>query len=112
MNKSVEYYISELLFLHNCIIIPEFGGFVGNKKPAQLNEKTGILKPPSKQILFNPNLKTNDGLLIAHIAHQENISQQSAQENVKTFSKKFKSIVNSMLFSSKTLIKFLLIFFI
>ena len=88
MNKSVEYYISELLFLHNCIIIPEFGGFVGNKKPAQLNEKTGVLKPPSKQILFNPNLKTNDGLLVAHIAHQENISQQSAQENVKKFSKK------------------------
>ena len=45
MKKSVEYYISELLFLHDCIIIPEFGGFVCNKKSAQLNKKTGILTP-------------------------------------------------------------------
>lgn len=88
MKKSVEYYISELLFHHDCIIIPEFGGFVCNKKSAQLNKKTGILNPPSKQILFNPNLKTNDGLLIAHIAHNEGITQENAQKNVKTFAKK------------------------
>ena len=87
MKKSVEYYISELLFLHDCIIIPEFGGFVCNKKSAQLNKKTGILNPPSKQILFNPNLKTNDGLLIAHIALKEGITQENAQKNVKTFAK-------------------------
>ena len=68
MNKSVSHYISELLFLHDCVIVPKFGGFVSNPKSAQLNKTTGALTPPSKQILFNPNLKTNDGLLIAHIA--------------------------------------------
>ena len=55
MNKSVAHYISELLFLHDCVIVPEFGGFVGNKKSAQLNKTTGTLTPPSKQILFNEN---------------------------------------------------------
>ena len=30
MNKTVEHYISELLFLHDCVILPNFGGFVGN----------------------------------------------------------------------------------
>ena len=50
MNKSVAHYISELLFLHDCVIVPEFGGFVGNKKSAQLNKTTGTLTPPSKQI--------------------------------------------------------------
>lgn len=85
MNKSVSYYIAELLFLHDCVIIPGFGGFVGNRIGAQLNEKTGVLTPPSKQILFNPNLKTNDGLLTIHIANQEGISQKSAQENVAAF---------------------------
>ena len=68
MNKMVEYYISELLFLHDCVIIPNFGGFVGNPKSAKLNKITGVLSPPSKQILFNANLKTNDGLLITHIS--------------------------------------------
>ena len=80
MNKSVENYISELLFLHDCVIMPEFGGFVGNQKSAQLNKSTGALIPPSKQILFNPNLKTNDGLLIAHIANQEGITQNMAKQ--------------------------------
>ena len=61
MNKTISKYISELLFLHDCVIIPEFGGFVGNNKSAVLNEITRTISPPSKEILFNLNLQTNDG---------------------------------------------------
>ena len=85
MNKSVEHYISELLFLHDCVILPDFGGFVGNPQSAKLNKTTGILSPPSKQILFNSNLKTNDGLLITHISNQEGVTQEIAKQNVITF---------------------------
>jgi hypothetical protein len=80
-----------LLFLHDCVIVPEFGGFVGNVKSAQLNKTTGALIPPSKQILFNTNLKTNDGLLIAHIANQEGITQKVAKQNVQIFSNESKA---------------------
>ena len=85
MNKSVSYYISELLFLHDCVIIPDFGGFVANRKSAQLSKTTGTLTPPSKKILFNPNLKTNDGLLISHIANNEGVNQEIAKKYVKLF---------------------------
>jgi len=85
MNKTVEHYISELLFLHDCVILADFGGFVGNPQSAKLNKITGILSPPSKQILFNSNLKTNDGLLITHISNQEGISQNSAKNEVVNF---------------------------
>ena len=85
MNKSVANYISELLFLHDCVIVPEFGGFVGNRKSAQLNKTTGSLTPPSKQILFNINLSTNDGLLITHIANQEGVTQKIAKKHVELF---------------------------
>ena len=85
MNKSVAHYISELLFLHYCVIVPEFGGFVGNKKSAQLNKTTVTLTPPSKQILFNTNLKINDCLLITHIANKEGITQKIAKQNVEQF---------------------------
>ena len=85
MNKTVDHYISELLFLHDCVILPNFGGFVGNPQSAKLNKTTGILSPPSKQILFNSNLKTNDGLLITHISNQEGIAQEIAKQNVITF---------------------------
>lgn len=99
MNKSVSHYISELLILHDCVIIPGFGGFVGNRKSAQLNRTTGALTPPSKQILFNKNLKTNDGLLISHIASQENITVERAKKNVTNFSSKS----NEQLSKSKVL---------
>ena len=85
MNKPVDYYISELLFLHDCVIIPNFGGFVSNPQSANLNQISGVLSPPSKQILFNTNLKTNDGLLIMHVSNQENISHDSAKNEVIDF---------------------------
>lgn len=99
MNKSVEHYISELLFLHDCVIVPKFGGFVSSQRAAQLNRTTHSLSPPSKQILFNTNLKTNDGLLISHIVNEEGITQKKAKKNVEIFSNKS----NSKLTTSKVL---------
>ncbi|MBT5750320.1 MAG: HU-CCDC81 and SPOR domain-containing protein [Flavobacteriales bacterium] len=88
MNKTVEHYISELLFLHDCVILPNFGGFVGNPQSAKLNRTTAVLSPPSKQILFNANLKTNDGLLIIHISTQEGITQEVAKTEVEKYAAK------------------------
>jgi hypothetical protein len=99
MNKPVDHYISELLFLHDCVILPDFGGFVGNQQSAKLNNITSILIPPSKQILFNANLKTNDGLLITHVSNQENISQDSAKNEVVDFATQ----ISAKLHSSKVL---------
>ena len=91
MKQPVEYYISELLFLHDCVIVPEFGGFVGNEVPAKLNKITGTLYPPSKSVPFNRNLTTNDGLLATHIAKQENIETNSANNKLADFVEKLNS---------------------
>ena len=94
MNKMVERYISELLFLHDCVILPDFGGFVGNPQSAKLNKITGTLSPPSKQILFNTNLKTNDGLLITHISNKETLSQDLAKNEVENYVAKITKKLN------------------
>ena len=99
MNKTVDHYISELLFLHDCVILPNFGGFVGNPQSAKLNKTTGVLSPPSKQILFNTNLKTNDGLLITHISNQEGVTQEVAKNEVDIYATK----ITDKLTSSKVL---------
>lgn len=88
MKKEIHVYISELLFLHDCVIIPGFGGFVGNEQSAYLNRRTNTIYPPYKQILFNKNLKTNDGLLTSHIANSEKISHDQSLEIIKDFVKK------------------------
>ena len=99
MNKSVSHYISELLFLHDCVVLPEFGGFVGNKQSAKLNAITGELLPPSKQLLFNKNLTINDGLLINHISNKEGLTNKKAKKEVE----KFISNINKTLIKKRVL---------
>lgn len=99
MKNSIEKYISELLFQNDCVIVPDFGGFVCNDTPSVINEKTNCITPPSKHILFNVNLKSNDGLLITHIAKKENISQKEAKNQVY----KFSNDCNNKLSTSKIL---------
>ena len=72
-------YIRELLFFYDCVIIPDFGGFVANYHPAEINKTQNSFRPPKKDILFNKNLIYNDGLLINHIASSVKINYSEAK---------------------------------
>ena len=78
-------YIVQLLYQHDCVIIPDFGGFVAQYKPATLDGVTGFYSPPSKQILFNINLRNNDGLLTNQIAQDQDISFTKATRIIADF---------------------------
>ena len=67
-------YINDLLYRYDCVIVPDFGGFVTNRIGAKLNSDTHTFSPPTKQIAFNSHLKHNDGLLANYIASSEQIS--------------------------------------
>jgi len=64
----LEVFIAELLYHHDCVVLPGFGGLVANYKSAVLNSHSHIVSPPAKQVGFNRHLKNNDGLLASHIA--------------------------------------------
>ena len=93
MHKYIGY-ISDLLFLHDCVIIPDFGGFICNHRSASINEKTGVICPPAKDIAFNKNLTHNDGLLANWIAIQENIPYEKASRQIMLFSEDLKVRLN------------------
>jgi hypothetical protein len=59
--------IIDLLFEHDCVIIPGFGGFVAQYSSASFEEISQSFVPPSKSILFNKNLINNDGLLLINM---------------------------------------------
>ena len=88
MIYSVEDHIKELLFRHDCVIIPNFGGLVSNPVSSKINTVSGTIFPPSKLIVFNKNLSINDGLLINHISKKEKISIDDSKNIVFDFSKK------------------------
>lgn len=75
-------YIGELLYNHNCVIVPGFGGFISNSVHASIHPVTNGFLPPRKEILFNNSLKTNDGVLINYIARKENLSYNQAEQLV------------------------------
>lgn len=75
--------LTELLLQHNCVIIPDFGGFVASRIPAYIDQEKGKVFPPSKQLTFNARLVKNDGLLIAALAEKESITYDSALEKIK-----------------------------
>lgn len=83
--QSVEQNITELLYRHNCVIIPEFGAFVGNYAEAKVDERRGLIYPPSKDIIFNKNIVRNDGLLINKIQENTDVSELEAKEQIQTF---------------------------
>lgn len=93
MNKYVEH-IEELLYLHDCVIVPGFGGFICNYTGATVNEKTGMLMPPTKRVVFNKHLKQNDGLLIDWIARKEQVDYEKAQRRLALFCEEIKVRLN------------------
>jgi len=88
-------YISDLLYRYNCVIIPDFGGFVTNKIGAKVNETSNTFYPPAKQITFNSHLKVNDGLLTNYIASSENITFEKASRIIALSVTKWKNEINT-----------------
>lgn len=82
---KVEEHISDLLVEHDCVIVPELGGFVGNYASATIHPVRHTFSPPSKRIIFNRQLKTNDGLLANHLVVQEHVSYPQALQHIQHF---------------------------
>ncbi len=64
-------HIDSLLYRYQCVVVPSFGAFLTQKKPAFLQKESNSFFPPSKELSFNTQLQTNDGLLVSQIAQAE-----------------------------------------
>lgn len=82
---DISSYISELLFEHDCVIIPNFGGFICNYRPADIHPVLNLIAPPSKAVSFNRNLQSNDGLLVNYISNTLGVSFDSATDLVSSW---------------------------
>lgn len=82
---NIDQYISELLFEYDCVIVPDFGGFVTNYASARIHPTQHLFSAPSKHIGFNKNLKNNDGLLANHITVIENTTYAQANKIISSY---------------------------
>lgn len=93
VNKIIQH-IADLLEKYDCVVIPNFGGFVLNTISADLNPVNHTIYPPSRGVSFNQNLASNDGVLTNHIAIAENISYKEAVDLVESFVEELKETLS------------------
>ncbi len=88
-------YIIELLLEHECVIVPEFGAFISKESPATLDYVNHILTPPSKEVAFNGQLLTDDGLLVGYVADKQGITMTEAAKMVHDFSMRSLAVIEA-----------------
>jgi len=82
---DITAFIRELLFSHDCVIVPGFGGFIGNYTPARIDKSTSQFFPPVKLISFNRNLNHNDGLLVGRVSEFSKVNYGDARSLVDDY---------------------------
>ncbi|MBS2209813.1 SPOR domain-containing protein [Carboxylicivirga mesophila] len=92
---TVSQQISNLLFTHECVIVPGLGAFVSSPVSAARDMDKNLFLPPSKEIGFNRSLSHNDGLLISTLAQQNGISYGKAKVLVEEFVAAVEAKVNT-----------------
>ena len=88
-------FLEHLLYEHECVIIPQFGGFVVNAQDFQFNAKEGKIYPKRKCVAFNEKLKTDDRFLTTEWAKKQAISQKEASIEITAISKELKSQIST-----------------
>ncbi len=73
-DNNIWHYVIHLLHIHDCVVIPNFGGFLLHTEYASIDNITEIIYPKNRIISFNQKLYLNDGLLATYLADEFKIS--------------------------------------
>ena len=76
-------HIESLLLKHDCVIVPNFGGFVTQQVSARFVEEEGLFLPPYRSVGFNGCLKLNDGLLVQSYMNAYGIGYVEALQQIE-----------------------------
>ncbi|MGB1480354.1 MAG: SPOR domain-containing protein [Flavobacteriales bacterium] len=68
---------------HDCVMLPGLGGFVCNPRSAWYDEAKRQIVPPSRDVLFNSRLTTNDGLVANELMAKHGITYREALKAVE-----------------------------
>ena len=69
---------------HDCVMLPGLGGFVCNPRSAWYDEAKRQIVPPSRDVLFNPRLTTNDGVVANELMAKHGLAYGEALKAVES----------------------------
>ena len=80
---ELDRHIEILLLSNDCVIIPNFGGFMAHYVEARKDERDNAFLPPMRTIGFNPKLTLNDSLLAQSYVEVYDISYPDAVSRIE-----------------------------
>lgn len=80
---ELQRHIEILLLNNDCVIVPDFGGFVAHEVSARYDEHDSTLLPPTRMLGFNPQLRMNDSLLVQSYITTYDISYPEALRRIE-----------------------------
>ena len=81
--NNLERHIELLLLSNDCVIVPDFGGFMAHHVDARYDEGDGLYLPPLRTLGFNPQLVLNDSLLVQSYVETYDISYPEALRRIE-----------------------------
>lgn len=81
---EIEKHIAKLLLSNDCVIIPNFGGFIAHYVSATYDENRNLFIPPKRIIGFNAQLTMNDSLLAQSFVEEYGISFPEAVTRIES----------------------------
>ena len=91
---QLSQHIQNLLYRHDCVIVPNFGGFISNRIGARIDNETHFY-PPYKKLGFNASLCHNDGLLTNEVAAEEHLSFEEANKRIQQEVQRWNTVLKS-----------------
>ena len=79
---ELKRHIEILLLSNDCVIVPEFGGFMAHHVDARYDGRDNMFLPPLRTIGFNPQLTMNDSLLALSYVEAYDISYPEALNRI------------------------------
>ena len=79
LNRHIEI----LLLANDCVIVPDFGGFITHNVSARYDESDQSFLPPLRTLGFNPQLRMNDSVLVQSYVEAYDISYPEALRRVE-----------------------------
>ena len=91
--KNLAQYIEELIIKHECVIVPNLGGFLTYRDKAFV--RNNIFYAPTEHIRFNPLLTYHDGLLTEAYMRDRNIGYTEALNTIQADVEQIKKSLNN-----------------
>ncbi len=87
-------HIEILLLKNECVIVPDFGGFMTHHVSASYKEQEYLFLPPMRTLGFNPQLRMNDSVLVQSYVEAYDISYPEALRQIEKEVEEVKEVLS------------------